>query len=88
MKVLFLMGLLAIILAISACVASSNRGTDTEKACTDSGGTVTTNLCCDSVSDFPNSCNIGACGCSPENSHEVKFCNCGEGKCWNDTKCA
>jgi len=57
-----------------------------ENACTDSGGTVTTMLCCGSVGDFPDTCLIGACGCSPDNSHQVKACNCGEGKCWDDSK--
>lgn len=55
-----------------------------DKACTDSGGTVKTQSCCNSVGDFPNTCSIGACGCSPTNSHEVKVCDCGEGNCWND----
>jgi len=59
-----------------------------EKACTNSGGTVTTKLCCVSASDFPNTCLIGACGCAPTDSHEVKFCDCGDGKCWDGTKCA
>jgi hypothetical protein len=54
-----------------------------EQACINSGGTVTTQLCCNSANDFPNTCLIGACGCSPDNSHEVKVCDCGEGKCWD-----
>lgn len=57
-----------------------------EKVCIDSGGTVTTANCCKSVSDFPNSCLIGACGCSFDNSREVKICDCGDG-CWDGTKC-
>jgi formate hydrogenlyase subunit 3/multisubunit Na+/H+ antiporter MnhD subunit len=58
-----------------------------EKACTDSGGTVKTSLCCKSVSDFPNNCLIGACGCSPENSHDVKVCECPEDKCFDGNAC-
>jgi hypothetical protein len=54
-----------------------------EQACVNSGGTVTTGTCCKSVKDFPNSCLIGACGCSPQNSHTVKICDCGEGKCFD-----
>ena len=57
-----------------------------EQACINSGGTVTTQLCCKSANDFPNTCLIGACGCSPDNSHDVKVCNCGEGKCWDSSK--
>ena len=57
------------------------------QACIDSGGTVKTGMCCLAVSDFPNLCLIGACGCSPENSHEVKTCDCGDGKCFNGETC-
>lgn len=60
---------------------------DDEQACTDSGGTVSNATCCTSASDFPNTCLIGACGCSPENSHEVKTCDCGTGKCFNRRSC-
>ncbi len=58
-----------------------------EKSCINSGGTVSTSLCCKEVSDFPNLCLIGACGCSPENSHEIKICDCGEGKCFDGNEC-
>lgn len=61
--------------------------TDLEKSCTDSGGKISSSLCCQSSKDFPNSCLIGACGCSPANSHEVKTCDCGAGKCFDGTKC-
>jgi len=58
-----------------------------EDTCVNSGGTVETSLCCESASDFPNLCLIGACGCSPENSHQIKTCDCGEGKCFDGTEC-
>ena len=58
-----------------------------EQACLDSGGTVETAMCCLTTSDFPDTCVIGACGCSTENSHEVNICNCGEGKCFDSTEC-
>jgi hypothetical protein len=54
--------------------------------CDFSGGTVVTQLCCGSASDFPNMCTIGACGCSADNSHQVKVCDCGQGKCWDSEK--
>lgn len=60
---------------------------EAELACTDSGGAVTTASCCLSASDFPDTCLIGACGCSPQNSHEVRTCDCGEGKCFNSSAC-
>lgn len=68
-----------------------NQTTTPTKAdlCTQSGGIVKTQLCCGSAGDFPNTCLLGACSCSPDNSHEVKVCDCGEGKCWedNENKC-
>ncbi len=60
---------------------------DREQACLDSGGTVTAASCCESAEDFPDNCAIGACGCAPEYSHEVKFCSCGKGECFNGKKC-
>jgi hypothetical protein len=57
---------------------------DLEELCINSGGNVTTGFCCLTSDDFPDTCLIGACGCSPENSHEVKICDCGEGKCWSN----
>lgn len=59
---------------------------DQKVACVNSGGTVTTSYCCKSVNDFPDTCLIGACGCSPANSHSVTACDCGPGKCWDSTQ--
>ncbi len=58
-----------------------------EQACIDSGGKVSTSICCKSANDFPNLCLIGPCGCAPEYSYEVKICDCGPGKCFNGNKC-
>ncbi len=68
-------------------IGPSPGKTEKEQACEDSGGTVTTGLCCKSVGDFPNTCAVGACACAPDNSHEVKTCDCGEGNCFNGNKC-
>jgi len=57
------------------------------EACINSGGEIKTSLCCKSVGDYPNLCLIGACGCSPENSHQVKICDCGEGECFDGEQC-
>ena len=59
---------------------------DAELLCTSTGGSLETTLCCKSASDFPNSCLIGACGCAPGNSHDVKTCTCGEEKCFDNLK--
>jgi len=58
-----------------------------EKGCRASGGTVGEGLCCGSVDDFPNTCVVGACGCSAEFSHAVKTCRCPAGRCFNGTAC-
>jgi len=58
-----------------------------EQACVNSGGQVSASLCCKATGDFPNLCLIGPCGCSPENSHEVKICDCGPDKCFNGSEC-
>jgi len=60
---------------------------DLGNGCVSSGGIVGTAACCKSASNFPNSCLIGACGCSPQDSKAVKVCNCAEGKCFNGTVC-
>lgn len=59
-----------------------------DQACLDSGGTVESGTCCQSAGDFPNLCLIGACGCVPTSSHQVKTCNCGERKCFDGSACA
>jgi len=61
--------------------------TEKEQACINSGGQVSTSLCCKSTSDFPNLCLIGPCGCSPDNSHEIKICDCGPDKCFDGNEC-
>jgi hypothetical protein len=58
-----------------------------EQSCLSSGGTISTASCCGQTQDFPNSCLIGACGCSPTSSHQVKTCSCGAGKCFDGNVC-
>jgi hypothetical protein len=69
-----------------ADVSTSDGGL--AERCTASGGTVGMSLCCASVSDFPNLCTTGACGCAPTSSRMVMVCNCPEGRCFNGTACA
>jgi hypothetical protein len=71
----------------SKVIEKAGGKTKKENSCLNSGGTVTTASCCQTTSDFPNTCLIGACGCSPDNSHEVKNCDCGTDKCFNGEKC-
>ncbi|MEO6600471.1 MAG: hypothetical protein ABIQ16_11395 [Polyangiaceae bacterium] len=58
-----------------------------EAACTQSGGTVTSSLCC-STTDFANQCSVGACGCAPTVSHQVKVCNCPVNTCFDGHSCS
>jgi len=67
-------------------IAPGPEITEQEKACLDSGGSVNTADCCQTASNFPNNCLIGACGCALEYSHEIKICECPNG-CWDGTKC-
>jgi hypothetical protein len=55
--------------------------------CVESGGIVSTANCCLSSGDFPNTCLTGACGCAPENSHEVSVCECSEDMCFDGRAC-
>jgi hypothetical protein len=64
------------------------RETDMERSCVASGGIVTNSTCCNSVEDFPNTCSIGACGCSLEYSHTIKTCSCPEGTCFDGERCS
>ena len=57
------------------------------QACLISGGRIAASLCCKSAGDFPNSCLVGACGCSSDNSKAIMICECGEGKCFDGTEC-
>ncbi len=59
----------------------------TAEMCIAAGGTVSTSMCCGAVSDFPNTCLIGGCGCAPDYSHNVSTCVCPDGKCWDGEKC-
>ncbi len=82
-KIFFIIIALVVIVAGCWFYLSANK----EQACLISGGTVVTSSCCKATGDFPNTCLIGACGCSPEYSNEVKACDCGMDKCFNGIFC-
>jgi hypothetical protein len=58
-----------------------------QKKCKNSGGNLTYGSCCKASEEVPNSCAIGACGCSSENSKKTKTCKCPENKCFNGESC-
>jgi hypothetical protein len=57
------------------------------EGCIQSGGTVSTELCCQAVESFPNTCTTGACGCGPDASHEVDVCICPANTCFDGESC-
>jgi hypothetical protein len=68
-----------------------------ELSCINSGGKIETSFCCGkpnpgetaqfvAIPTCPGS-PIGACGCSRENSHEVRICDCGADKCFDGNQC-
>jgi len=71
----------------SKVIEKAGGKTKKQKSCLNSGGTVSTSSCCQATDDFPNTCLIGACGCSPTDSHQVKVCDCGDGKCFDGSEC-
>ena len=83
--------LIAFVIAVAGIASTFFTGfvkeSEQQRGCLDSGGAVVTRPCCKSVGDFPNLCGVGACGCAPQHSHEVKVCLCGGGRCFNGEKC-
>ena len=57
------------------------------EGCIQSGGTVSTALCCQATESFPNTCTTGACGCAPDASHEVYVCICPANTCFDGESC-
>jgi uncharacterized protein (UPF0333 family) len=90
---LILIIILVIVIAIILYFIFANKKTtpivsDAEAACVNTGGTVSAVPCCSSSNEFPNTCMIGACRCSADNSKETKTCVCPEGSCFDGTGCA
>jgi hypothetical protein len=56
--------------------------------CQDTGGSVESASCCAGAPDFPDTCVIGPCSCSPSFSRQVQLCRCSDGQCWNGSHCA
>lgn len=73
--------------AYNSAVTACQNQPDPKLACTNSGGILGTTQCCNSASNFPNTCNVGACGCALAYSHNITVCNCGAGRCFNGTSC-
>ena len=68
--------------ALNGCALSP-----AEQGCLNSGGTVASAMCCAGTGDFPDTCAVGACGCSPNASHAVRVCTCGAESCFDGSRC-
>ena len=64
--------------ALEGCEAGPEQ-----QGCLASGGTLSAASCCSDAPEFPDTCKIGSCGCSPGSSREVALCDCGEGRCFD-----
>jgi len=77
--------IIALVIIVAGCLIY--LWMNKEQVCLISGGTVATSSCCKATGDFPDTCLIGACGCSSQYSHEVKVCDCGADKCFGGIFC-
>lgn len=87
MKKILIVVLCMGLILISGCQQTNENTNSTTNKCVVGGGVVTQSLCCQSATEFPNTCAIGACGCSPSNSKNIDVCDCGINSCWNGEKC-
>lgn len=71
--------------AAPADALSSVDGSALANLCLTTGGQVGSGLCCTSVSEFPGTCSVGACGCAPSSSHTIPTCTCPGASCFSQT---
>jgi hypothetical protein len=84
-------GILSVLfMAVLGCGSSSTSNdagaagdASAQQLCTATGGTVGMSSCCMTASDFPDSCAVGACGCSPDNSKMDSVCTCPANQCFS-----
>jgi|GEM_PF-5751027 len=66
-------------------LAVIDAGAELANECVASGGTVNAQMCCiGTAAEFRDTCTnaVGACGCSPTNSVNVRVCTCPSGGCF------
>ena len=87
-------------LGAAACGGSTNAPVDASTSdmaqradggagdtCIASGGQVVERMCCATEHPFPQTCTVGACGCSPMNSAPIATCQCPSGTCFDGIAC-
>jgi hypothetical protein len=57
--------------------------TTPEDRCLASGGSIEMRLCCGQVGEFPTTCAVGSCSCSPASSEMTFVCACPEESCFD-----
>jgi hypothetical protein len=55
---------------------------DPATACVTTGGTIGSASCCFQYGDFPDTCEVGACGCAAQYSAPTQVCQCPAGTCF------
>jgi len=55
--------------------------------CINGGGVVEVDECCPTAGEFPDTCAVGTCTCSPSTLVKVRLCRCPDGQCFDGTKC-
>ena len=67
---------------VDALPADASPVADGTSSCVNTFGQVSAGLCCSDTGDFPDTCAVGACSCSPASSHSVNTCVCPSGTCF------
>lgn len=90
-KIFLILAIIILLLSIVIVILNKKTVIPPEqtalKNCLESGGQTITASCCLSTSHFPNTCLIGACGCAPDQSHNIQICDCGPDKCFDGNRC-
>jgi hypothetical protein len=71
----------------SAYAAPQPTIEDPKLGCESSKGIVRQGPCCPGASDFPNTCLVGTCTCSPRTLKTVWVCDCPEDQCFDGKRC-
>jgi len=88
-RILIISIILAVILAALVFYLNKSEPTPSLFNTADVPSTAVNEICLKvSMPDDLYTCAIGACGCAPEHSHEVKICDCGKDRCFNGVECA
>jgi hypothetical protein len=66
-----------------ANAGGNGEGGGINDLCLNTGGTPTEGMCCKGAGPNPNSCGVGSCGCSADESEVTPLCSCPQGQCYD-----